>query len=404
MKAFLENFERYAIDVILGRRLGRGAAVLRGFLYLLSLLYGRIVVLRLWLYEKRVARVHALGCLVVSVGNLTVGGTGKTPIVEKLARRLTLAGRKVAILSRGYKSTPVPFSERMRNRIWGRDHVTPPRIVSDGKRLLLDSARSGDEPYMLAKNLGDVVVLVDRDRVKSGLYAMEHFGADTLLLDDGFQYLPLKQRLDVILVDRETPFGNHHLLPRGMLREPPHHLKRADLVFITKCDGSDISELRAELRALNRHAPFIECRHAPRYLENLQTGERRPLDFLKGQRIGALSGIARPESFEAGLKNLGAEICYSRQFADHHRFDEAELANMLQRSRARTARIVVTTEKDAVRLPRIEHPLLPIYFLRVEIEIFGSEGEAALDALVARLCPPVEASTPHPTPAALSAT
>jgi tetraacyldisaccharide 4'-kinase len=237
--------------------------------------------------------------------------------------------------------------------------------------------------------------------VKSGLYAMKKFGADTLLLDDGFQYLPLKERLDVILVDRESPFGNYHLLPRGMLREPPRHLKRADLIFITKCDGSDLGELKAELRALNRHAPFIECTHAPRYLEDLHTGERKPLDFLKGQRIGALSGIARPESFENGLKNLGAEICYSRQFADHHRFDERELSNVLLRSKARTARIVVTTEKDAVRLPRVEQPILPIYFLRVEIETL--HGQEVLDAMVERLCArvaPAQGAAPSLTGAA----
>jgi len=397
VKTFLENFERYAVDVILGQRAGRAASLLRGFLYFLSLLYGRIVALRLWLYEKRIARVHALGCLVVSVGNLTVGGTGKTPIVETLARRLTDGGRKVAILSRGYKSTPVPFLQRWHDRLRGRRHASPPRVVSDGKALLLDSALAGDEPYMLAKNLRDVVVLVDRDRVKSGLHAIRAFGADTLLLDDGLQYLPLKERLDVVLVDRESPFANRHLLPRGMLREPPRHLKRADLIFITKCDGSDLAPLKAELRALNRHAPFIECRHAPLYLEDLHTGARHPLALLQGLRIGALSGIARPESFENGLRHLGAEIVYARQFADHHRFHEAELANVLQRSKARNARAVIVTEKDAVRLPRLDHPAVPIYFLRVEIETL--QGEEILDHLVARLCAK-KGSIPQPAPAA----
>lgn len=381
----IERFERYAVDVIFDRRSGKGAVALGGLLYTLSLVYEQIVRLRLWLFERRVAKVHALGCLVISVGNLTVGGTGKTPIVEKLARRLTDSGRKVAILSRGYKSVPIPLRQRLLNRLRGREHASPPRVVSDGKNLLLDSARAGDEPYMLAKNLRDVVVLVDRDRVKSGLYAIERFGADTLLLDDGFQYLPLKERSDVILIDRESPFGNGHLLPRGMLREPVSHLKRADLIFITKCDGSDISELKAEIRSLNRHAPVIECRHEPQWLENLHTGERKPLDFLQGQRVGAVSGIARPQSFENSLRKLGAEICYSRQFADHHRYDGAEVANALLRSKARTARIVMTTEKDAVRFPALDEPALPVYFLRVEIQTLRNGG--ALDAFLDRHAP-----------------
>ncbi|MDE1169971.1 MAG: tetraacyldisaccharide 4'-kinase [Verrucomicrobium sp.] len=379
MKAFLEALEQFAVEVILDRRKGRRAAFLKGFLYLLSLLYRQIVVLRLRFFEWRFARVHALGCLVISVGNLTVGGTGKTPIVEKLARRLTDSGRRVAILSRGYKSVPVPFWQRMRDRFRSREHATPPRVVSDGKRLLLDSARAGDEPYMLAKNLKDVVVVVDRDRVKGGLHAIRRFGVDTLLLDDGFQYLPLKERCDVLLVDRESPFGNRHLLPRGMLREPQGHLKRADFIFLTKCDGSDLSPLKEELRRFNRHAPIVECVHRPQFLENLHTGERQPLEFLRGLRVGAFSGIARPESFEDGLRRLGAEICYSRHFADHHRFDGEEVANALSRSKARTARAVITTEKDAVRIPPIAEPPLPVYFLRVEIEVL--HNEEALEAL-----------------------
>ncbi|SDT87838.1 lipid-A-disaccharide kinase [Verrucomicrobium sp. GAS474] len=391
MKAFLENLEQFAIDVILERRHGRAAVALRVLLRALAYLYEGIVVLRLRFFEWRFSRVHALGCQVISVGNLTVGGTGKTPIVEKLARRLTDGGRRVAILSRGYKSTPLPFLQRVKNRLRGRDNASPPRVVSDGSRLLLGSDLAGDEPYMLAKNLRNVVVLVDRDRVKSGLHAIRHFGADVLLLDDGFQYLPLKERFDVVLVDREAPYGGAsgsagNLLPRGMLREPHRHLKRANLLVITKCDGSDLAPLKADLRRHNRHAPFVECSHAPRYLEDLRTGERVPLSLLKGQRVGAVSGIARPESFEGGLRALGAEICYSRSFADHHRYAGPEILNALARSKARNARFVVTTEKDAVRFPEI--PLgdfsLPIYFLRVEIELL--QGGEVLDALVDRLC------------------
>lgn len=384
MSKALERLEEFAVDVILERRSGKRASLLRAFLYLLSLLYKRIMQFRLYLYEERVARVHSLGCLVVSVGNLTVGGTGKTPVVEIFARALTKGGRRVAILSRGYKSLPRPWYERLSDTFKPYELRRPPRVVSDGRSLLLDSEVAGDEPFMLASNLKNVLVLVDKDRVKSGLHAIRKFGVDTLLLDDGFQYLRLKERVDVVLVDRESPFGNGHMLPRGMLREPHEHLKRASIIFITKCDGSDLTSLKAELRRYNRHAEFIECSHHPVHLEEAYTQERQPLSFLKEMRVGALSGIARPESFEEGLKKLGAEILFSRQFADHHRFTVKELQNMMQRTKSRGARVVITTEKDAVRLPRLETRPLPVYFLRVEIKI--TSGHETFEECVTRLC------------------
>src|SRR5438045_8802118 len=205
----LENLEQFGIDVVLERRHGFRAGILRGILYALSFIYDRLVQLRLYLYRKRVFRERALGCLVISIGNLTVGGTGKTPIVEKFARALQSGGRRVAILSRGYKS--VPRKRSWLDRIKKKD-VDPPRVVSDGKSLLLDSLTAGDEPYMLAHNLGDVIVLVDKDRVKSGRFAIDKWNIDTLLLDDGLQYLHIKHRLDMVLVYRQETFVNNLLI------------------------------------------------------------------------------------------------------------------------------------------------------------------------------------------------
>src|SRR5246500_4093319 len=202
MRRWLDDLEQYAIEVILDKRHGFRASILRIVLRLLSFLYLAIVQLRLYLYRKRILKERQLGCLVVSIGNLTVGGTGKTPVVEKFARALQAGGRRVAILSRGYKSVP-------RKRNWlsrFRSDSDPPRVVSDGKSLLLDSMTAGDEPYMLAHNLKDVIVLVDKDRVKSGRFAIDKWQVDTLLLDDGLQYLHLKHRLDMVLVDRPAPF------------------------------------------------------------------------------------------------------------------------------------------------------------------------------------------------------
>src|SRR6185295_12837941 len=292
-----ENLEQFAIDVILERRHGVRAALLRALLYGLSFIYERLVQLRLYLYRHRILREHTLGCLVISIGNLTVGGTGKTPIVEKFARALRAGGRRVAILSRGYKSVP----RRTRRKSWNpfvKKQPDPPRIVSDGKTLLLDSLTAGDEPYMLAHNLKDVIVLVDKDRVKSGLFAIDKWQVDTLLLDDGFQYLHLKHRLDMVLVDRQAPFGNEFMLPRGTLREGPRNLRRASYIFITKNTGEPNDALIQRIRRYNRTAEIIECAHKPLYLQNVYTGERLTLDRLHKAFIGSICAIAAPESFE----------------------------------------------------------------------------------------------------------
>ncbi len=243
---------------------------------------------------------------------------------------------------------------------------------------------AGDEPYMLASNLKDVVVLVDKDRVKSGRYAIEKFGCDTLLLDDGFQYWKLKgRRLDIVLIDRQQPFGNEQLLPRGTLREPPAHLARASYIFITKSDGNT-EELRRKISQFNGTAGLIECIHHPLYLEDVFTGERVPLDRVKGRKIASFSGIAQPESFEQSLVQLGGDLVYSKRFADHHRFTQQEVLNAINRSKKRQAETIITTQKDAVRFPKIDRRDLPIYFMRVEIKILS--GASDFQDCVRKIC------------------
>jgi tetraacyldisaccharide 4'-kinase len=380
----LESLEEFGIDVVLGRRHGLRASALRGILYGLSFLYDRLVQLRLYLYRKRVFRERALGCLVISIGNLTVGGTGKTPIVEKFALALQAGGRRVAILSRGYKSIP---RRRDWRRWFGRDSE-PPRVVSDGKSLLLDSVTAGDEPYMLAHNLKNVIVLVDKDRVKSGRFAIDKWHVDTLLLDDGFQYLHLKHRLDMVLVDRQAPFGNEFLLPRGTLRETPRNLRRASYIFITKNTGDSNFELMQRIRRYNRTAEVIECAHKPLYLQNVFTGERLSLDILRDTFIGSLCAIAAPESFEKALSKLGAHVDLAKRYIDHHYYTEAELISFINRCIRRDLAMVVTTEKDSVRMPRLSETELkvPIYFMRVEIEILS--GHESWEHCVTRICKP----------------
>ena len=350
----------------------------------LSVLYSGVMELRLFLYENGVIRPNALGCQVVSVGNITVGGTGKTPVVEIFARKLQQEGRKVAILSRGYKKEEPPFMTRLINKVTMYEKRCPPRVVSDGNSLMLNSSMSGDEPYMLASNLENVAVLVDKDRVKSGRYAIKKLGCDTLVLDDGFQYLKLKHRLEITLIDSKNPFGNENVLPRGILREPIKHIKRADFIFLTKCDGSSNDELKKSLREYGSTAEIIECCHSASHLRNVYTREKKDLNFLQSLKVVALSGIASPEGFESEIEKHGATITERFRFADHYRYSQQELIDIINQAYKNGVDAIITTEKDAVRFPRLERLDVPLYFLRVDIKLLS--GHEDFDACISRIC------------------
>ncbi len=384
MRSLTESIETLVIETIEGHRRGRVAGAVRAGLFCLSLLFGGIVKVRHFLYSIRIFRDSTLGVQVIAIGNLTVGGTGKTPVVERFARELQQAGRRVAILSRGYRSKPESFLQRTLDRLLLRGSPSLPRVVSDGNSLLLDSEMAGDEPYMLASNLKNIVVLVDKDRVKSGRFAIQRYGCDTLILDDGFQYWKLKgRRHDVVLIDYQKPFGNGFLLPRGILREPPSHLRRAGTIFITK-SSDDTTPLRAEIRRFNSEASIVECVHSPLYFEDVFTGARKELEEIRGSRVATISGIAQPESFERSLIDLGNQLVYQRRFADHHRFTQQEVLDVINRSVRRGAAMIITTQKDAVRFPHLDRRDLAIYFMRVEIRIV--KGAKDFHDCVGRIC------------------
>ena len=261
----------------------------------------------------------------------------------------------------------------------------PPKIVSDGQHLLLNSEMAGDEPYMLASNLKDVVVLVDKDRVKSGRYAIRNFNADTLILDDGFQYLDLKPKLNILLIDSTTPFHNHQVLPRGLLREPIENIRRADFIFLTKSDGSDrLRHLKRFIKRHNYQAEIIECCHRPQYLADVYSRSQYPLSHLDGKKVASISGIAVPESFENFLRGFGADLVYTERFADHHRYRQQEIIDFINRAMEHGAELILTTEKDAVRFPMLERRDLPMLFMRVEIDILS--GHENFEECISRIC------------------
>ena len=346
--------------------------MLLAFLKFASCLFAAGVGIRYFLYRTGLKRRYPLGIQVISIGNVTAGGTGKTPVTEIFARTLAAEGRRVAILSRGYRRKEAPWWVRMFTQV-----VTKPLVVSDGRHVLCDATTGGDEPYMLASNLPGVAVVVDRDRVKAGRYAIKRLGCDTLILDDGFQYQKLKHSIEVVLVDSTNPFGNGQMLPRGVLREPVRHLKRADIIFLTKCRG-DVSAVREEVRKYNGTAEIVECNHAPKVLKDVWSREEYPLSWLRGKTTCTLSGIASPKGFENSLRHLGASVVWCERYADHHRYDSSEIIFALNKTADLHADALITTEKDAVRFPRLETTPVPCYYLRVDIEILkGAENFAS---------------------------
>ena len=377
-----ERLESYLVKLIQekGADLDQpaGIVLLLRILKALSFLFGGIVAFRYLLYRTGILRRYPLGTQVISIGNVTAGGTGKTPVTEIFARTLADEGRKVAILSRGYRRKEAPWWQRLFTQV-----IEKPLVVSDGRRVLLDSETGGDEPYMLASNLPGVAVVVDRSRVKAGRYAVNRLGCNTLILDDGFQYQKLKHSIEVVLVDSTNPFGNGHMLPRGILREPVRNLKRADIIFLTKCRG-DVSAVKEEIRRYNTTAEIVECNHTPKVLKDVWSREEFPLDWLRGRTVCTLSGIASPKGFENSLRHLGAKVVWCERYADHHRYDASEVLYALNRTADMGSDALVTTEKDAVRFPRFETVPVRCLYLRIAIEILA--GGESFTQIINRIC------------------
>jgi len=325
-------------------------------LHAISSIYGLGVRARLFLYGAGLFKGSRLPCKVISVGNITLGGTGKTPTVEYIARLFKEEGMGVVLLSRGYGG-------RMRGKFG---------VVSDGNRPLLSLREAGDEPYMLAQRLEGIPIIVGRRRDLSGRYAFDHFHPHVAILDDGFQHLAVKRDVDILLVDSQIGFGNGYLFPRGPLREPLAQLNRGHLFIMTKVEDLDAcGELEERIRSHKRDAIIFHSTYAPDYLIDLKTDNRVPLGYVKGRPIAALSGIANPAYFRRLLELAGAKVKQEIVLPDHHVYSRRDIPTI--RRALHKAECVVTTEKDAVKLSDMAEGNFPIMSLSISLKII--EGD-----------------------------
>lgn len=372
------------------------ATPLRLLLIPLSWLYAVGVQLRNILYTHGVFNARRLPCRVISVGNIVVGGTGKTPAVIAIAKHLQREGMRVAILLRGYKRRGgKKMSRRLMSWFPLRGKVT---IVSDGEKLCASPVESGDEAYMMAKHLRNVPVIVGKCRYLAGQVALERFKVDVLLLDDGFQHRQLARDIDILTIPTTHPFGNpEKLLPAGTLREPPTALRRADLILLTHADAPDISEhVKKIVEPLAPNAPVLTSIHQPTRLyplvisakrnvlnENLLTENRRPITDnyhikkLKGKRVLAVCGIGTPNAFVATLTRCAVASVALLAFPDHHIYTETDKQQIETAFQETAADLIVTTQKDEQKLARfVDNWKLPIVVLGVALVI--REGDEKL--------------------------
>ncbi|MBI5024012.1 MAG: tetraacyldisaccharide 4'-kinase [Candidatus Omnitrophica bacterium] len=334
------------------------AGILKFFLRILSFIYLALVTAAAWLYRSGILKQHHLGRPVVSVGNITVGGTGKTPLVVKIAQIYKENKIKPVILTRGYM----------------------------GRGIACDPAQSAqsDEAVMMREILGDVPVISGADRIKNARDFLKNNQADVFILDDGFQQWRLARDLDIVAIDTTNPFGNGCLLPRGILREPLAALRRANLLILTKVDlGREQMDLiRKRLAAIGCTQQLIETVHRPVRLVDLKTGRSREMETIAGQRVCAVCSLGAPAAFAATLTGLGAKIQKAFNFADHYVYNTADIRRILEHCRRDHIGIVITTQKDAVKLADLRDDIRQVedvefQSLHIELTVRDGTGENA---------------------------
>jgi len=321
----------------------------------LSALYGAVTRARLTLYRRGTFRTTTLDRPVISVGNITTGGTGKTPLVEWVARTLAAEGKKVCILTRGY----------------GRSHPDRHVLVSDWQTVFASASEAGDEAYLLAKNLeGVAAVISDANRAAAGKDAIKHLNPDCFVLDDGFQHLRLARDLNIVTIDATNPWGGGNLLPYGRLREPRSSLSRADCLVITRADQAEgIQSLRSELAQLT-----VGC---PQFLSRMRTVRIAPLTDPSEspdlpQRSAAFCAVGNPQSFFSQLRDEGQELSFTKAFPDHYSYTQKDLDRLVNAAKKAGVEALITTAKDAVKLQSLTIAM-PCYILEISIDVENSE-------------------------------
>ena len=377
----IENFQTYFYHMINGQK--KHSSIEKAFINLLqvfSYVYGGLVKLKLAGYRVGLFKQKKLDCFVISLGNITVGGTGKTPTAYQLATYIRDLGYKVVILNRGYRSK------------WHGEVG----VVSDGHELKMDASYAGDEAFMLAKHLPKIPVLIGPERAISGQYAIDNYDAEVAILDDGFQHWQLQRDLDIVLVDAVNVFGNGYMLPRGTLREPMSHLARADVFLLTKVDQAadgSCQYIKDTISRYNDEALLLDSVHQPKSFIRLEewadniAGEGVPVSFMSGKRVMAVSAIGNPASFEHTIGSTGAEIIESLRFPDHHDFTADEFSDIISQAAKNDVEAIIITEKDAVKVPDLTNvkqelqAVVPIYVITITVKFL--QGEEAFKKLIA---------------------
>lgn len=358
------------LDLIAGRTTGLFADLARGVLFALSLVYGLVIRIRNIYYDVVPGAVTRVNLPVISIGNITVGGTGKTPMTVAIAQRIVAREQRVAVLTRGYK---------------GERRIKPSASAPGGVHVEVES----DEAMLLRRNCPQAMVVIHPKRV-AGARAAIDAGAEALLLDDGFQHRKLARNLDIVLIDSTAPFGYDCMLPRGLLREPRSSLRRADLIVMTRSDQVTDSEralLRGRLERIAERPPIVEATHRIVEFQDLR-GERVPLESADAMRAVIFAGIANFEGFRKSVEDLGVEVAAAYEYPDHHDYASDEIAGLRDVAETLEANAILTTEKDAVKLEgRWKEGVCRLLILKLAIE-FDADGdrilESRLDALLSR--------------------
>lgn len=312
-------------------------------LSILGKIYGAVIDVRNAFYDRGVFKTHDLGPRTISVGNLTTGGTGKTPVVAAIAHLLAANGEKVCILTRGY----------------GRKSETERVLVSDGKQVLVDAATGGDEPVELAqKLLGKAIIVADADRVAAAKWAKENYAVTAFILDDGFQHRRAKRDVDIVCIDATDPCGNGKILPAGRLRESFSGLKRADALIITRPEhAEDVEAIEERLRKRNPNAIVLRGVNRIAGVFDLTKANNIGLDGIRNDKIFAFCGLGNPEAFFQMLRDHGLDIRGTHAFADHHSYNQSDAKTLSSQAKELAATVLVTTAKDAVKLTKTSFEL-----------------------------------------------